>query len=164
LAEGRQFVNLINAILRKELLPARKAEGAGISGLLFPAHDFRKWLRQESAPGRISVVEAAECLGIKQEVAYSLVKKGIIISERILVGRNKQTLITQESLTLFRSTYIDAAAIAKINNTSPRSVVNNLNSLGIRPITGSSIDGCRQYFFERQDLIDVDHKFVVPMQ
>lgn len=156
LGDNQQFPDLIKAIITREILPLGNTDKAGISGLLFSSMDIRHWLRRQSSAGEVfSIVEAASQLGVKQEVAYCLVRSGYLIAESITVGRSDKTLIRMKNLDLFRNTFVDVRSIAKYWTTSSRWAVNYLKTSGVYPVTGPSVDACRQYFFRRQDLTNV---------
>ena len=94
----------------------------------------------------LSVDEAAQWLGVKQQVAYDLVKQGLLATTKDeLPGRR----VPQASLEDFKATYISLAEYAGSLNRAPRWL---LQTLSVRPVTGPTIDGSRQYFFRRSDL------------
>jgi hypothetical protein len=94
----------------------------------------------------ISVDEAAHRLGLKQQVAYDLVKLGLLSTiQDDLPGRR----VTQASLEEFQTTYISLVEYARLLKRAPRWL---LQTLPVQPVSGPMIDGSRQYFFRRTDL------------
>lgn len=88
---------------------------------------------------------ATKRLGIKQQVGYDLVRRGLLEASPAATG----TLVQPESLQRFTATFISLAELARRFATSPKSMLQRLDAV---PVTGPSIDGCRQYFYRRVDL------------
>jgi excisionase family DNA binding protein len=98
----------------------------------------------------LSIPDAADCLSVKQEVAYSLVRNGHLRAQRRRVGMRHSTRINRSAVDDFLKRYVSAAEIARMRNTSPRAVISLLTAAGIHPVTGPSVDGCRQAFYLRR--------------
>lgn len=94
-----------------------------------------------------SITEAARALGIKDQVAYHLVRHGLL--ECGAAPQRRARRISNNDLAAFKARYISLVEIAKRLGTSPKQI---LNSLQACPVAGPSIDGCRQYFYSRSDL------------
>lgn len=105
--------------------------------------NWRKEVRQRYST--FSVDEAAAELGVKQQVAYALVRSGLIKT----VGSDKPIRIDRDALASFRHDYVSLATLAKSRKTSPRRLLGELEAA---PVCGPTVDGCRQYFFRRADL------------
>ncbi|MDR7270662.1 hypothetical protein J2X20_003320 [Pelomonas saccharophila] len=109
---------------------------------------LRHWIeaaRATQAKTDFTLREAARDLGIKEEVAYELARRGLLRCAR--TGRGAR--VAPDEIARFAEAYVSLATLAKGVGTSPRSL---LSKLGVRPVSGPSIDGCRQYFFSRSDL------------
>ncbi|WP_158238563.1 TniQ family protein [Pollutimonas subterranea] len=97
----------------------------------------------------LSVDQAAKALGIKQEVAYFLVRKGLLIS---CSGRTQGSVqVRQKDLKSFQAKYVSLATLAKKRGTSPKTL---RLCLLCDPATGPDVDGGRQYFYRVADLND----------
>lgn len=105
-------------------------------------HDWLKALRQDL--GTMSVDEAAKRLGVKQQVAYHLVKVGLLHS---IQTKQAGKQITKHALEQFNHQYVALSALAKQLQTSPSAL---FKSIKTKPITGPQIDGGRQYFYLRK--------------
>ncbi|MNN77243.1 hypothetical protein D3C81_1936920 [compost metagenome] len=104
------------------------------------------WLRsRREKAGLVTVDGAAKLLGIKQQVAYDLVKVGLLKSETSPKG----LVIHPLSVEAFSNEYVSLSSLAKAMKTTPRKA---LPILGIVPATGPSVDGSRKYFFKRDDI------------
>jgi len=97
----------------------------------------------------LSVPEAAKCLGVKQEVAYSLVRNGHLRAHRRRNGMRHSMTIQRDAVNDFLNRYVSAGEIARKRKTSARAVITLLATAGIDPVTGPNVDGCRQAFYLR---------------
>lgn len=107
----------------------------------------KQWLaarRIESGEG-LSVDQAAKDLGLKQQVAYDLVRAGLLrTTDAGVLGRR----VTARDLEAFSAAYVSLADLARESACSPRVL---LKCIGIAPVCGPAVDGARQYFFRRDE-------------
>lgn len=96
----------------------------------------------------LSVDQAAKVLRIKQEVAYHLVRKGLLTSCSGCTQGSVQ--VRQKDLVLFQAKYVSLASLAKERGTSPKTL---RMCLPFDPVTGPDIDGGRQYFYRLADAL-----------
>lgn len=96
----------------------------------------------------LSVDQAAKVLRIKQEVAYHLVRKGLLTSCSGCTQGSVQ--VRQKDLLLFQAKYVSLASLAKERGTSPKTL---RMCLPFDPVTGPDIDGGRQYFYRLADAL-----------
>jgi hypothetical protein len=142
------FPSLIKAILSGEIgIAASLPMGHGLGDLALAENDVRAWLRTRRAQidEWMSVDAAARQLGLKQQVAYELVARGLLPAAGSVSGRR----VHRDAVASFRCTYVALADIARANARSPRQM---LGAISVAPICGPSVDGARQYFFRRTDL------------
>ncbi len=144
-----EFINLIRAILECQIQPVgNPTEPVPLGNIQLDEQQTQQWrveIRYASGAS-ISVDEAAHRLGLKQQVAYDLVKQGLLATTNDdLPGRR----VPQASLEDFKATYVSLAEYAGSLKRAPRWL---LQTLSVRPVTGPTIDGSRQYFFRRSDL------------
>lgn len=150
----REFIELIRALIDGCLrIYGHEEKFGSIGGLLLSKAELQDWrLGLSASRGGLSVVDAAVHLGVKQEVAYHLVRKGFIKSSMTRSGRRMCRLLGSKDIDLFKQTYISAVDIAILHDTSPKAAVANLFQNQIAPVTGPKIDGCRQYFYKKSDV------------
>ncbi|AEF98472.1 regulatory protein MerR [Methylomonas methanica MC09] len=144
-----EFQTLVRALFGHQLEPVGKpTESVPLGNILLDEQQTWRWLAEKRFAGgaSISVDEAAQRLGLKQQVVYDLVRLGLLATiEDALPGRR----VTQASLDDFQATYVSLAEYAGALKKSPRWL---LQTLPVRPISGPMIDGSRQYFYRRAEL------------
>jgi len=138
---------LVRALLAGGLLPEEgTSDRVPIGSAKLDSALIRGWLsKQRSGTTSMTIDCAAKRLGIKQQVGYDLVRRGLLQATAATTGN----LVQPESLQRFTATFISLAELARRFATSPRSMLQRLDAV---PVTGPSIDGCRQYFYRRVDL------------
>jgi hypothetical protein len=144
-----EFANLVRALVNKELVPRNNQSVIRCLGEVLLSHDEAyNWLNSQrvKVEGSLSVDQAAQVLGVKQQVAYELVRSGLLeatvdqaLGRRISVGSIKN----------FQETYISLAESAKILEQSPKKILKAIEAV---PVCGPSINGDRQYFFRRSEI------------
>lgn len=142
----------ISAIIANELVPLCALSGVpGIAALTFREHDLREWhaRTRHAATDLMTVPEVADRLGIKQEVAYALTRTGLLPTVALNAGTKRGGQgISSVALEAFGRRYVFARDLAKRLGRSPKAVVKNLALLGLRPVCGPQVDGCRQVLYE----------------
>lgn len=108
-----------------------------------------EWLRKQRSNyrGYMSVDQAAKALGIKQEVGYALSKAGLLGGSNDASGKR---CIAAADVERFRAEYVSLRDLARQIGVSPKSM---LRSIPVSPVAGPEIDGSRQYFYRRLDVI-----------
>lgn len=109
---------------------------------------LRDWLLAfRSARGTaMSIDEASVLLGVKQQVAYELVGRGLLnASDGGANGRK----VSPSDLAAFERDFVSLVSLSKVAKRSPRAL---LDALQVRPVTGPCIDGARQYFYRRDEV------------
>ncbi|MNE11837.1 Helix-turn-helix domain protein [compost metagenome] len=164
LPAGGGLVELIQAIRSGEIRAYRGADdGHSTLGYwLVKPQDLTGWLhtsfhgKSSEFPG-VSVGKAAVLLGLKEEVAYSFVRLGLLWSTSVKRGRCTQQMVKPDAIERFRRRYILGPEIAVYLGMSPRDSLKHLWEIRIRPIAGPTIStaSCRQYVWARsKKLVD----------
>lgn len=147
--DGPCFTALLRAIMKREVLLVENSSAASqLGSILLDKRTLDDWLsayRIEHA-GLLTIPEAAKQLKIKEQVAYHLVQRRLLAST---LRNQTQFWITTEAVADFERQYVALSALAQEAKTSPKSL---LTTLAVQPVTGPTIDGCRQYFYRRTDL------------
>lgn len=102
-------------------------------------------------PNGFSIGEAAKILGVKEEVAYALVRGGQLGSETVQCSRRSAQLVSNKSIEHFQRNYILAPEIGRVLKMSTISVRHYLRKWGFSPIVGPSLlrVQCRQNVWRR---------------
>lgn len=164
LPAGGGLVELIQAIRSGEIRAYRNAdeEHTTLGHWLLKPQDLTAWLhtsfhgKSSEFPG-VSVGKAAVLLGLKEEVAYSFVRLGLLWSTSVKRGRCTQQMVKPDAIDRFRRRYILGPEIAVYLGMSPKDSLKHLWEIRIRPIAGPTIltAACRQYVWARsKKLVD----------
>jgi len=103
----------------------------------------------------ISVPELATRLGVKQEVAYSLVRHGAFDGVMVAKGVERGVKVPTYALDAFNASYVSAQQIAANAGTSARNVIRRLQAAKLLPAFGGIERPCRQVFFAKT--VDLAH-------
>lgn len=129
----------------------------GLRRLLFSTKEVKEFvdLRRMRREDGLTIPQAALRLKLKEQVAYQLVRAGLL--ETVVIQENSRpvTLILTKTLNDFETGYVSAATLALRLKTSPRHLTRLLQEEGVQPITGPMVDGGRQTFFRTADVATV---------
>jgi len=146
----------INAYVKGEIKPTScMPDAGGGAGLLFDSGELKTWhASQRKDSESFSVPEAAERLSVKQEVAYYLVRNGLIKAESATVGRKAMSRVSATNLLDFTNGYVFGRDLAAELEISPRATAERLAMLGIHAVSGPGVDGCRQLLYAKSKELD----------
>lgn len=147
LREG-EIVQLVKTLISGELSAFDVSNHSVVIGSVkLDKAAAKEWLwALRKSLNAVSIDEAAKLMGIKQQVAYHLVKVGLIQS---IQTKQAGKQITKESIAAFNHKYVALSVLAKQQQTSSSAL---LKSLKMKPVTGPQIDGGRQYFYLRKHI------------
>lgn len=97
----------------------------------------------------MTVPQCAVRLGLKQEVVYHLVRKGLIRTRRARSGRRQAQVVTLAMLHAFEDTYESLSCAAVRAGMDHRRGLQWARANGVALVTGPGVDGGRQYFVRR---------------
>jgi hypothetical protein len=155
---GLGLAGLLGEVLDGRVVVSGLLEGErGLRQLLFDAKvvknfvDLRRMRRQDG----LTIPQAAIRLKLKEQVAYQLVRAGLL--ETVVIQENGRplTLVPTKVLTDFEAAFVSAAMLALRLKTSPRHLTHLLQEEGVQPVTGPMVDGGRQTFFRTTDVATV---------
>jgi len=84
-----------------------------------------------------------------QQVAYELVRSGLLHSVVSVDGRQRGRRVTLQAIDEFRCRYVALTDLARSRGVGVRRMLGDLSA---RPIFGPRINGARQYFYRRSDI------------
>lgn len=127
------------------------AEQGRLRDATFDKCALHDWLGRyrKSTSDSVFVPTAARLLGLKQEVVYGLIEKGLLAAEQVVKREISFTRIPLSNLEKFRQTYVPLVQLARQRGTTSTELIKRLAA---KPVTGPMVDGGRQYFFKRDDL------------
>ena len=156
-ALGRRGVSMpqtLSLALRGELpVVGVNTSEVGLMRLRFAAQTLHEVCRRiEQDSGYVTLQAAAELLEVKWEVADHLNRIGLLPSS--------PEGVSVRAIHEFQARYVKGSELARSLGTSPRAVASRLAALGVKPVTGSGVDGGRQTFFVREEALrGVDRNF-----
>lgn len=129
---------------------------------------IRDWIVEKAEVGKLlyeassrnsndlTVIDTANELKVKQEVAYALVRNGLIKSRQVVAGKATALMVTNHAIAAFRRKYIFGSELAKTLKTSPKSILPLLRDKGIHPAAGPTVATrfCRQYVWPRSTRLE----------
>lgn len=129
--------------------------GRGVCALMFHVDRLNHWFsgKQRVPCAELTIPDIALRIGVKQEVAYALVRSGLLQATFRKVGRRSEQRVEISILEEFERRYILGRDIARSLHRSPRAVAEFLLAGSVRPVAGPSVNNCRQIVFNR---IEVD--------
>jgi hypothetical protein len=126
----------------------------GLRRLQFSRGDVAKYAKVKLAgkdADTLFVLGKGARLSLRPRALYFLARKGLIQTERSN-RTGKSGTITREAVLAFHSQYVTGRAIASEVGTSIQFLVPALISLGIRPVSGRSVDDGPIYVFRKSDI------------
>lgn len=153
--DDQAMAEVLNDIAADRIQPLGKLDRCrGIAGLLVDRRQVIDACHRSGHDG-LSAPLTAERLGVKQEVAYALIRAGLLVAEQRCHGRRTAAVVSDASIDLFNATYIFATELARSLGRSPRAVVQALAEEKVEPVAGPSLGNCRQVVYARRDLAAV---------
>ncbi|WP_300440892.1 hypothetical protein [Zoogloea sp.] len=144
------FPALVKALQAGELSPCAANTGrVALGAMCLFRQEVQAWMAQwrRAQDADISITDAARALGLKEQVAFELVRTGLLKSRPSLNGSMRR--IPLHELESFKVCYVALAEVARTLGTSSRHALAHLD---MSPVTGPSVDGCRQYFYLRKEV------------
>jgi TniQ len=148
--------DLINAVRNEEFVVKQFLDGnSGITGWIFAERDLKAWqaMTSQGYGNWLTIPQLSLLLNIKQQVAYELVHKGFMESERLHRQPRGGIRVHRKEVEKFKERYIFCTAIAQVLGTSPRKAKAILADNHIYPVSGPGIDDSRQILYLRNDNI-----------
>lgn len=143
-----EVVALIQSVRSGGLQPVALAPDAvGVSRWVFEASDLKAFQENcgVSQTDSLSIPDMAQMLGVKQEVAYWLVRHQFVRSEK--AGRFSSARVWREDIEDFHAKHVFGRDIAVFLRKSPKHTVLLLAEQGIHPLLADGPDACRQVVY-----------------
>lgn len=149
-----EVVALIQSVRAGSVQPVALAEGAvGISRWVFEAPELRAFQKRSGASrtDSLSIPEMAQMLGVKQEVAYWLVRHRFVRSEK--AGRFSSARVRREDIEDFRAQHVFGRELATLLGRSSKKTMLLLTEREIHPLHIPNGAACRQMIYRDDDLL-----------
>lgn len=153
---NQEIANLIFAVVKKDINPVNNLDTErGISAWVFRKTEIQLWkLKLEGGlTNWMTIDKASKVLGVKQQVAYQLVKISLLKAEVMPEQRKQGTRVSKRSIEEFKQNYIFSTQIAEKLGCSSKKVIKDLAFMGVKPVSGPSVDGMRQMLYKRDQVL-----------
>ena len=152
---GTSLPELIRVIVEGDIRPVGLDKSKkGLQEFLFDHQEILNWCIAKSPTRKNGMTnyDAAHALGLKMEVVRHLIQTGRITK----IPSNGLHDLDPASVSGFHEKYVSVAKIATGLGTSSTKLMQILKEVEISPAIGPSVDGCRQYFYLKVDIGDID--------
>ena len=154
---NNDIAELIHSVHSEEISPVNKLDSqTGIAAWNFNLSELKNWKlkNQEGIGTWLTITQAAKLIGIKEQVAYELVKRGYLKAEVMPFQVKRGTRVKRIEVEAFNEKYIFATKISEVLGCSPRKAIINLKHMDIVAISGPTIDGMRQVIYLKSEELD----------
>lgn len=151
---GKEFVALVRAIHSGKLhVVGYMNDPKQVGSWLLNDKEVSGWLSRDcpAISSRIPVPTVAKELGVKQEVAYAIIRAGLLHSVGGIAGRHRTQWVTSTGLQRFRKCFVFGSELALELRTSAKALRRQLGVAGFIPVAGPNMSDakCRQYVWRR---------------
>ena len=116
-----------------------------------------RWMKQIAESQSLSVSQAAKDLSITNDVAYALIRNGLLNSA--VECRNGVTShrVDSNAIVKFKQTYTSGKELSKILHLTSKKAAAHMRTLGIVPVAGPSSSHlkCRQYIWPKATCLEM---------
>lgn len=109
------------------------------------------WLESScaGADGAMTLTEAAEVLSVKHDVVRDLIRVGLLKAKVGTIDGRRCRCLAPEDVASFKACYVALAELTKSAMVRTRDGFDWAVGQGMQVVTGSRVDGARQYFVKR---------------
>lgn len=126
----------------------------GLGSIILDADEIDEIIKSkviEVKAGKLTLEEAAEYLQVRLKSLRYWAKKQFLITASSK-GNRASCLITTQELESFKTKYVITAPIARYHGMAPGKLIRELDSLGVKPVSGPNVDGQHQYLYLKNDI------------
>ena len=151
---SERVARLLVEVLSGDLaVVGRTGDVEGIPSLVFEEAALDVWVSKEpSSKSAMTVPQVAVRIGVKQEVAYLLVRRGLLKSTVRREAARPVSLVSEAQLRQFNATFVWGRELACLLGKSPKAAAAALIAAGITAASGPGVDGGRQLLFSRAEV------------
>jgi hypothetical protein len=123
----------------------------GIRSWRLKRSNLQCWLQEfrRQTSEKLSIDAAAKELGVKQQVAYELVRKGWLACTASKDKAERGVRVSREAMHAFQQEFVSLKELSRLRGIGVRKLLSILPS---QPVCGPTVDGGRQYFYRKLDL------------
>ena len=154
---NEDVAGFIISVKSKEIVPINVLDTvSGIAAWNFNEMELKNWkIKSQNGLGTwLTIAQTAKLIGIKEQVAYELVRIGFLRTEVMPKQMKQGTRVRRSTIIEFKEKYIFATHIAEALGCSARKVISQLNHYGIQPISGPGVNGARQVLYQKTNDVE----------
>jgi len=142
--------NFIRSLLRGDIALFGSGDQDTVGQMRVQAAEVLAWReRTIRAEKVVSIPGAARTLGLKQEVVYQLVDRGLLKIVIDKVGGRNARAVTAIALREFSESFAPLVVLAQAESIAPKAAYAWAMERGLEVVSGPAVDGSRQYFVRR---------------
>ncbi len=145
-------VSFFHAMQRGAISRTSRTPARFLGEVLLSRSSVETWWSQDRHCAALTLREAAQLLGVKEEVISHLVRSQLLPTRRVQVGRRSCATVDAAQMRKFQATYAPLARLAREAGISPKHAPRWASEVGIILVCGPTIDGSRQYIARRRPL------------
>lgn len=153
---AEEIVALVEAVKAGALvIPAQLDSARGVGRWVFDTGQLRAWHLglSHGSSNWLSIPATAKVLGIKQEVAYWLVRNQLLTAEKLARKKGIGFRVHRDEIERFRQRYIFGTEIAAAIGRSSRKARLLLEAQGLQPVIPDCVQPCRQLLYARSETV-----------
>ncbi|NNP76181.1 hypothetical protein A7P54_07085 [Acinetobacter sp. Ac_3412] len=157
----RTLSELIHAVLVGQLSTVNFDKEAGLLGVSFSKKELLQFIdiktKNKKENELLSINDIIIALNSYRDAVYRIMSVGLLKYQMATINiKSAQRFVSTEELARFKTKYILPSEIAELFQTNATNIAERIKHLGIKPISGPTIDNGLVYVFKRKDIIGIN--------
>lgn len=157
----RTLDELIQAVLDRRLSIVNFDKEAGLLGISFDKNELLQFIdiqtKNKDKNELLDINDVIVALNTYRDAVYRIMSVGLLKYKMAKINiKSTQRFVSPEELARFKAKYILPSEIAELFQTNVTNIAERIKHLGIKPISGPTIDNGLVYVFERKDIISIN--------
>ncbi|AYA02728.1 hypothetical protein BEN74_07630 [Acinetobacter sp. WCHAc010034] len=163
------FDELIHAALEGRLSIVNFDKENGLLGVSFSKDELLQLIdiktKNKETNELLSINDVIVALNSYRDAIYRIMSAGLLKYQMATINiKSAQRFVSAEELDRFKTKYILPSEIAEIFQTNATNISERTMHLGIKPVSGPTIDNGLVYIFERKDIISINKQELDKLQ
>lgn len=149
------YLDCIGQIATGQIVPRAELEGTGLHRFYFDKAEIEEYMqkRKQQLLGDSLTLEQvkAELQVGKIHAIRIWIKNGLLKGNPVRKNGLPWWSIPRSEVEVFKEKYVLASRLAEQHGVAPQKMIKMLGEKGVRPVSGTTVDGSRVYLFVRSD-------------